>query len=292
MIKNMRANAAVWSLMAGAPALLLGVLGIAGRTQVQTWEFQEYGPSVHADVLAYRAVAPSPGMKPFYYQTEAELIDRARVWIDGARSGRLKDILPGNISDHGSNGVKGTLLIHRVELTSAMIAAGARAVRERRYEDAAQLGWRIAAVSDVGKYSGINCVVVSSSAQTRGLALIDQALPHLSPALRAGLARELSQVRHDEDSLEPLANRMNHLHVKRAMLEAGSISNMEAAAPYRGLATISLELASQTRVLSPREAPFGELSVELKGAIKAEGRFHVNFDHTMAALKRGSGSQI
>ena len=95
----MRGSIIVWSLMASAPALLLGVLGIVGRTQITTWEFEAYSDQQNRDILAYRSpVLQAESLRKLNERSPehlARLELTAENWLRLRAEGLLKYVLPG-----------------------------------------------------------------------------------------------------------------------------------------------------------------------------------------------------
>lgn len=280
--------------MAGAPALLLGVLGITGRTQVHTWQFSEYGPAVHQRLLAYTPYVQDRFGELIFEASDEDVIVRADEWIAAYRNGGLQDIPPGALDDQGSRGVKNEILQARLAVIAELNRRSRTALANGRHADAADLAWRALAVCDIGKYSGVNLIIGSTANQNAALATLKAAAPRLTKDQAREAAAQVSSVRHAKDSMSGLLHAMARLQVEQTMKELESLPSMRVASPYRGLATISFGEASGISVLEPGgQAAQGQsiLLLELKGAVKAESRYRAGHAKAMAALLSRAGQE-
>lgn len=222
----------MWSLMASAPALLLGVLGIVGRTQITTWEFEAYTRQQNSEILAYREPVIQACTLKIHREHSPEgldlLIKVTENWLRLRAAGALKDVLPGSMDDQGSDGTKLQILEARQILLNQ---TNHLAFEQRSSGDLAGSAKSVArsiALADIFKYSGISALQQSSLAQASGMRSLMHAAPMLSKADLAEVASYVRLAYRADEPVLPLAEEISHLSIKRRMKQGKSLTDMNS----------------------------------------------------------------
>lgn len=270
----------MWSLMASAPALLLGVMGIVGRTQISTWEFESYSPQENLALIAYQEPVRRARLLRLQNPTEPQFSSNvqkaAALWIQGHDEGLLLDILPGSLEDQGSNGAKGQISEARQHLINSlqMQAGLAR-------ESGSQVGYCLAhativRVADIGKYSGVASIQQGALIQLGSLKRIADHWPNLTQAERSKVLLALHGTRKSEEPLNVLAERLSHLAIRRRMTNNDSMKDLSRVFHASHLASLAPPEGMKLTELKERAKDVGLdpiLGVSLSASLRAEEKF-------------------
>ncbi len=287
----MRGGVVLWSLMASAPVLLLGVMGIVGRTQVSTWEFESYTPKENLALTAYQEPVRSAhvlsSVDPMSPNFATLTTKTADLWLKGYDSGLLTDVLPGSLEDQGTSGSKGQIGEARQLLINNLHIAAVAAK-----DSGSELGYclahaQIIRVADIGKYAGSASVQQSALIQIGSLQRIADRWTILSKEEQRRVSEELKEVRRSDVPLKALAERLSHLAIRRQMTQHDSMknmgkvfhaSNLESLIPPEGMKLKGLEGRSKEAGLDLA------LGVSIAASLKAEEKFRSIFKTVVPAV--------
>lgn len=222
----------MWSLMASAPALLLGVLGIVGRTQITTWEFEAYTQQQNREILAYRKPVLQAWSLTDFQELSPEHLDRLRevsdLWLSLKAEGVLRDVLPGCLEDQGSDGTKLQIIEARQILLNQTNHLASEQRRSGDLAGSALSAARAVALADVFKYSGISALQQSSLAQASGIRSLMHSAPRLSKEDLSKVIPYLRLAYRPDEPILPLAEEISHLSIKHRMKLGKSLTDMNS----------------------------------------------------------------
>jgi len=267
--------------MAGAPALLLGVLGIVGRTQVATWEFESYTHQQTQDILAYqepvRTALALKGISDLDPVHIKHINDVADFWLRLKREGRLNNVVPGSLQDQGSEGVKEQILEARqVVLNKLNLLAS----KQRHDLDWAQASLTIAkgiAIADIFKYSGLAAMQQSALSQASGLRVVRGTADGLPPKTRSQVAALLMEAFHQDNPIGPLAEEISHLSIKAKMRRGESLADLNSVFQVSHLEEIAQEDLRHAAANNGERRSWGldiPIANTLSAVLKTEAKVH------------------
>lgn len=276
----MRGGVILWSLMASAPVLLLGVMGIVGRTQINTWEFESYSPKENLALLAYQqpmAVASSIRTIDPHEPHFNKSVDHAvSYWLSSQARGELVDVLPGSIEDQGSSGAKSQIIEARQILINGLHLKASLAHNQGSTFDYCLAHAQIVAVADIAKYSGVTTIQQSSLVQIGSLRRIASEWQALTTQQHKQIKKVLEGPRRTSQPVQPLAERLSHLAIRRKMAFNVSMTDLDSVFHASQLASLNaLEGANiyDMRRDSERIGLEPTLGLTLAAALKAENKF-------------------
>jgi hypothetical protein len=276
----MRGGVILWSLMASAPVLLLGVMGIVGRTQINTWEFESYSPKENLALLAYQqpmAIASSIRSIDPHEPRYKKLVDQAvSSWFSGQDREELVDVLPGSMEDQGSSGVKSQIIEARQILINGLHVKAMDAYRKGSAYDYCFAHAQIVAVADVSKYSGVTTIQQSALVQIGSLRRIASQWQSLNPDQQKAVKDVLTRSRRSPAPLAPLAERLSHLAIRRKMTFNVSMKDLDSVFHASQLASLSAADGVSIYNMGRDAEKVGldsTLGLTLSAALKAEKKF-------------------
>jgi hypothetical protein len=266
--------------MASAPVLLLGVMGIVGRTQINTWEFESYSPKENLALLAYQqpmAVASSiRTIDPNEPRFKKSVDQAVSYWLDGQERGDLVDVLPGSIEDQGSSGAKSQIIEARQILINGLHLKASLAHDKGSSFEYCQAHAQIVAVADIAKYSGVTTIQQSALVQIGSLRRIANEWQSLTPEQHGTLKEILQGPKRTTLPVQPLAERLSHLAIRRKMAFNVSMKDLDSVFHASQLASlVALNGASiyDMRRDSEKIGLEPTLGLTLAAALKAENKF-------------------
>lgn len=280
---------ALWAFLATAPAVALALVAIAGRTHVSDWQTEEYGAKEHDLFLAYVEPLRMEEAIPSRERNPIVTTAAMKFWIAEHRAGRLKDLLPGDISDQGNAGVKGDVEGSKKRLMSRAYLSSLDLEKQGRHDQAGELLAMAARVADVNKFGGAYCIVFSSRGQVAVLHRLSELAPKMSPSGRAKADAWLSDLRITTAPLEGIAQRLASIH-QRSVTRAGEQDPHQfVSRTIAGLAELTTAdfkaagLSSAKRATA--EANLGIVKAQLEGAVQTEANFHTAVTSVRQALQ-------
>lgn len=294
----MRGGVVLWSLMVSAPALLLGVMGIVGRTQVSTWEFESYSPKENLALLSYQV--PMQEASRLRHLTAADqgfeqkLNTAVELWLSRHDSGELTDVLPGAIEDQGSSGIKGQISESRqILINSLHLAASASQEKE---DDLAycMAHAKIVRVSDIGKYSGVATIQQGSLMQIGSLRRIAYNWSGLNSDEKEMVRQELAKVRRTDAAFMVLAERLSHLTIRRQLTNNVSMKDMSTVFHASKLASLMPPANAKLSDLNEQAKTIGLdpfIGVTLAASLKSEDKFRTIIEDVLNPASTFSGRE-
>lgn len=283
----MKGSTATWALMAAAPALFLGLLAIVGRTQVNTWQFEEIGAREGAKLTAYTEVVADAriAVRP---KTEADRVEKMAVrWIEGRRAGTLQDVLPGALSDHGDVGIKGEIVRARQDVAMRLVQDAHHDIVAGNASRAARRLALSTSVSDTLKYSGYHAMTMSAVAQMTALRSLNTIIPQLTAQEKSEALKTLSEVRSPAAPAEEINDQLSRLQIRRDAQYETSFASLRGYHLLDSLAVSSfsspLPGPQDLRTLELLNGR-STLSQELLVALKSEAAFQKELSRLVAAL--------
>jgi hypothetical protein len=283
----MKGSTTLWALMAAAPVLFLGLLAIVGRTQVNTWQFEEIGEEEGAKLTAYTQVVAEARIaaRP---KTEADRVEEIALgWIQGRKAGTLQDILPGSTADQGDQGIKGEIVRARQEVVMRLVQDAHRDVVSGLPRQAARRLALAASVSDTLKYSGYHSMTMGAVAQMTALRGLNTLLPQLSQDEKEATVAILSDIRTPEAPAEEINDQLSRLQIRRDALYETSFASLRGYHLPNSLAvsTFRTSLPGQQDVRGLELLSEGiTLSQELLVALRSEAAFQRELKRLLTAL--------
>lgn len=270
----------MWSLMASAPALLLGVMGIVGRTQVNTWEFESYSPKENLALLAYQeplfAAAGLKNLEEFSPSAQKRTNEAIDLWLERHRIGELSDILPGSLEDQGSSGPKAQISEARQLLITRLHISASAALEQGDAFGYCLDHSKIVALADVSKYSGITTVQQAALVQVGSLRRIGGHWPKLKPDQQEEIRSMLRRAKRADFPMFTLAERLSHLSIRRKLTHNVSMKDMNSVFHASHLANLTVPEGGRIVDIKSASHQLGldpDLGITLSAAMKAEEKF-------------------
>ena len=231
---------AVFQLLAAGPFLLLGLIAISGRTNVNTYEFIEYGPAMNGLVKAYAgpvrvAVAYQDAKKQ--PANQQQLLEAIEYWLTAYRNGELKDIHPATTVFDGWTSVHSSILDAR----STLLRDGYDVANEwaalGQYEDAANLYGDLIELGTVAKYGDFSSLIASAPFQARILGSLAAISSELDEAQRCSLATQIEALEQPDRNPTLIVNHMAVAYSRDLRRKGMSTDRLEAVRSSHTLAS-------------------------------------------------------
>lgn len=215
----MVARKLILHLMVLSPAMLLSSIAIESRIGFEALEEPAILPESQQRITAYvdlvRQTEQTLGEGT--QATPDEVRRLAQMWIDGARSGHLRSLLPQHPQDSPREGARGQIFESRARVLGFLQTLARAQVHRGEYSQAAQDALRVVWVAETMKYSELYVVGASSMEQRTALTHLLQALPHLPEDEVALVRAECQEVLDRQEPIDKL------IQLSRQQFQTGSV---------------------------------------------------------------------
>ncbi len=210
------ARTLVNKLMIIAPFVLMSSIALKARTTLPDFEFVACNKAENHEIENYRdVVAATEEACPV-----GQLLDLgqarklAKMWIDGAQSGKLQSLDSVAFEDTMRDGVKAEILHANMLIAESLNEYARDEIKQGKFDLAAKDTVLAAKALDVTKFSDFASLSACAMVQRRSLESVTLLLPKVSPSVRDMLYAQVAGMKSNETVLGRLAMRERQLFLQ------------------------------------------------------------------------------
>jgi hypothetical protein len=212
--------------MALAPVVLMAAIGIHARTYVDPFEWPNTRPD-QARMNAYLplVVETSDRLRSKDRALESDARYLATVWIDGARTGKLKPLIPVSADELVSTNHKSKIFDSNGFVCRRLVEFADGHIKAGEYKEAA-INLTLASDSlRALKYSSFMHLFRASLLQSNIIRRIGTIYPHLDKATRTRVAAGMNRMKGDRREFEAIA-RQARMVIRQQLYASADTENV------------------------------------------------------------------